>query len=145
MALAFGFLWTLPNTIIGLLLGLLTFQRPRLAGGALLFDHRARGVTVLLRKIGRSAMTIGFVILGTRPVEGRLLVHEKHHILQYMWLGPLFLPVYGVLALRYGYKRHPFELAAKRASGELPGAVSERSTGPSSPDGGGPGPAGGPA
>jgi hypothetical protein len=32
-----------------------------------------------------------------------------------MW-GPLFLPVYGLLFLRYGYRRHPFEVAAVRRS-----------------------------
>jgi hypothetical protein len=32
-------------------------------------------------------------------------------------LGPLFLPVYGALYLRYGYERHPFELAVVRMAG----------------------------
>ncbi|HEX6330020.1 MAG TPA: hypothetical protein VF129_01850 [Actinomycetota bacterium] len=113
-----GFAWTLPNTLLGLTLGLLTFQPPRLHGGAIVFDHGARGISHGLRLIGRTAMTVGFVILATKPVEGRLLVHERHHILQYMWWGPLFIPVYFAIVIRYGYRRHPWEAAARRAAGE---------------------------
>jgi len=32
---------------------------------------------------------------------------------------PLFLPVYGLLFLRYGYRRHPFEVAATRRAAAL--------------------------
>lgn len=121
MATALGFLWTLPNTAIGLLLGLLTFQRPRIAGGALVFDRGPRGVTWILSKMDRTAMTVGFVILSAHPLAGTLLAHERHHIRQYCLWGPMFIPVYGMLAIRYGYRRHPFELAAKRAAGEPAG------------------------
>jgi hypothetical protein len=113
-----GFVWTLPNTILGLSLGLLTLQAPRLHGGAIVFDRRPRGVTALLRRIHRTAMTVGFVILGAAPVEGRLLLHERHHIRQYMVLGPLFIPVYFLLGIPYGYRRHPMERAARRAAGQ---------------------------
>lgn len=118
MLTVLGFLWTLPNTLIGLLLGFLTFSPPRIAAGVILFDQDARGVALLLRRIHRAAMTVGFVILANRRVEGRLLTHEKHHIRQYMWWGPLFLPAYLALAVPYGYRRHPFERAARRAAGE---------------------------
>ncbi len=118
MATALGFLWTLPNTLIGLVLGLLTFQRPRLAGGALVFDRRPRGLTwVLSRLMRRTAMTVGFVILSAEPVAGSLLAHEEHHIRQYRRWGPLFIPVYLLLAIPFGYARHPFEVAARRAAG----------------------------
>ncbi len=49
-------------------------------------------------------------------MQGELLAHELHHVRQYRALGPLFLPVYGLLFLRYGYRRHPMELAAVRAA-----------------------------
>lgn len=114
-----GFAWTLPNTLIGLALGALTFQRPRIHGGAIVFDRRPRGVTGALRLMHRTAMTVGFVILGAVPVEGRLLRHEQHHIRQSMLWGPLFIPVYLALAVPYGYRRHPMERAARRASGEI--------------------------
>lgn len=115
-----GFVWAMPTTLIGLLVGALTFQRPRCHGGALVFDQTPRGVTKLLRAMHRTAMTVGFVIVGAVPVEGRLLVHERHHIRQSMILGPLFVPVYLALAIPYGYRRHPMERAARRAAGEEP-------------------------
>jgi hypothetical protein len=65
-------------------------------------------------------MTVGFVIVSATPVTGRLSTHERHHIKQYCVLGPLFIPVYLCLAIPYGYKRHPMELSAMRAAGELP-------------------------
>jgi len=49
---------------------------------------------------------------------GRLLAHERHHIRQYTRWGPFFIPVYLVLAIGFGYRRHPMERAARRAAGE---------------------------
>ncbi len=111
-----GFAWTLPNTLLGLLLGLLTFQAPRALDGLVVFDGRPRGLTQLMPRLGRSAMTVGFVILSSRPLAGRLLAHERHHVRQYMALGPLFIPVYLLLAIPFGYRRHPMERAADRAA-----------------------------
>jgi hypothetical protein len=113
-----GFVWTVPNTVLGLLLGLLTFQAPRAHGGAIVFDREPRGLTRALRAMDRTAMTVGFVIVAAVPVEGRLLLHERHHIRQYMAWGPFFIPVYLLLAIPFGYKRHPMERAARRAAGE---------------------------
>jgi hypothetical protein len=115
-----GFIWTLPNTLLGLVAGLLTFQRPRLTDGALIFDRTPRGLTALMPRANRAAMTIGFVIVSARPMTGSLLVHERHHIRQYCAWGPFFIPAYLVLAILYGYRRHPMELRAQRAAGELP-------------------------
>ena len=116
-----GFVWTLPNTLLGLVLGLLTFQVPRIAHGLLVFDRVPRGVTSLLPRLGRSAMTIGFVVLSARPLEGKLLAHERHHVRQYTAWGPFFIPAYLVIAVRYGYRRHPMELAAVRAADVVTG------------------------
>jgi hypothetical protein len=113
-----GFVWTMPNTLLGLVLGALTFQAPRVHGGAIVFDRGPRGVTRLLKAMNRTAMTLGVVIVSAAPVEGRLLAHERHHIRQSMVWGPLFVPVYLALAIPFGYRRHPMELAAKRAAGE---------------------------
>jgi hypothetical protein len=113
-----GFAWTVPNTILGLLLGALTFQLPRQHGGAIVFDQGPRGLTRAMRAANRSAMTIGFVIVSGVPVEGRLLDHERAHIRQYMAWGPLFIPVYLLLAVPYGYRRHPMERGARRRAGE---------------------------
>ena len=118
MATALGFVWTLPNTLLGVLLGVVTFQRPRIHGGALVFDRNPRGLSWVMSRMQRSAMTVGFVILSAVPLDGPLLAHERHHIHQYMAWGPLFIPAYLVLAARFGYRRHPFERAARRAAGE---------------------------
>jgi hypothetical protein len=111
-----GFLWTSPNTLLGLLLGALTFQLPRLEGGLVVFDRMPSGLTRLLPAFGRSAMTVGFVIVSSVRVEGRMLAHERHHVRQYMAWGPLFIPVYLLLAIPFGYRRHPMERAAERAA-----------------------------
>lgn len=116
-----GFVWTLPNTLIGMLLGLFTFQSPRLGAGLILFDRYPRGLTRLMPRLGRSAMTIGFVVLSSRPLEGRMLAHERHHVHQYMTWGPLFIPVYFALAIPFGYRRHPMERAAIRAEVNVSG------------------------
>ena len=113
-----GFVWTVPNTVLGLLLGALTFRLPRADGGALVFDGSPRGLTRLLRAMGRTAMTLGFVIVAAVPVEGTLLAHERHHIRQYSQWGPFFIPAYLILAIPFGYRRHPMERAARRAAGE---------------------------
>jgi len=111
-----GFVWTLPNTVLGLVLGLVTLQAPRLRHGVVTFDRGPRGLTSLMPRLGRTAMTVGFVILSAKPLEGRLLAHERHHVRQYMVWGPLFIPVYLLLAVPYGYRRHPMEIAAVRAA-----------------------------
>ena len=118
MPIWLGFAWTSPNTLIGLLAGLLTFQRPRLAHGLLLFDRRPRGFTWLMLRANRAAMTIGFVVVSARPVEGTLLAHERHHVKQYCAWGPLMIPVYLLLAVGFGYHRHPMEVRARRAAGD---------------------------
>ena len=119
MPIWLGFIWTMPNTLLGLIAGLLTFQLPRL-DGAIIFDKTPRGLTKLMPRFHRSAMTIGFVIVSAIPVSGRLFAHERHHNKQYCALGPLFIPVYLGLAIPYGYERHPLEIRAMRAAGELP-------------------------
>ena len=113
-----GFMWTLPNTTIGLLLGTFTFQLPRFGGGALIFDRAPRGLTWVMPRFQRTAMTLGYVILSAEPVAGSLLIHEREHIRQSRRWGPLFIPAYLLLAIAYGYNRHPFEIAARHAAGQ---------------------------
>ena len=116
-----GFLWTSPNTALGVVAGALTLQTPRLAHGLLLFDRGPRGLTAVMRRLHREAMTVGFVVVSASPVEGALLAHERHHVRQYCALGPFTIPAYLGLALLFGYRRHPMEVAARRAAGELTG------------------------
>lgn len=122
---ALGILWTLPNTLVGLLaggLGLAFGARVRWnrSDCALVFHHWPWGPG--------GAITFGNTILHTGdsldsacityeqragycehpPI--RLGDHERAHVFQYMVLGPLFLPVY----LLFGgvSVRNPFERAA---------------------------------
>jgi hypothetical protein len=118
MPIWLGFVWTSPNTLLGLLAGSLTFQKPRVSHGLLLFDRTPRGLTALMLKMNRAAMTIGFVVVSARPVEGTLLAHERHHVKQYCAWGPLMIPVYLLLAVGFGYRKHPMEVRARRAAGE---------------------------
>lgn len=125
--LSAGILWTSPNTVVGLLLGLagLPFgARPRWRGGevALVFQHWPWGPG--------GALTLGNVILHTgddldidcityaqaaghapEPMI-RLAAHERAHVYQYLVLGPLFLPLY--LACGGISVRNRFERAADR-------------------------------
>ena len=110
-----GFVWTLPNTVLGVLAGVFAFQAPRVAHGLLLFDRGPRGLTALMRRFRREAITIGFVVISASPVEGTLLAHERHHVRQFSAWGPFMIPVYLLLAIPFGYARHPMEIAARNA------------------------------
>jgi hypothetical protein len=116
----FGYVWASPNTLLGLLFGALSFQAPRPAHGILVFDGPARGFLWGLRVFNRAAITYGHVVLANRPLEGTLLAHELHHVWQYERLGPLYIPIYVVVWLFTGYRRHPFEMAARYAEGATP-------------------------
>ena len=122
-----GMLWTAPNTLAGLLAGIAAMPfgaRPTLRRDdlAIVFQDYPWGPG--------GALTLGNVILHTGHELGTscttyahragecseapilLADHERAHVLQYMALGPLFLPLYlmcgGVSA------RNRFERAADR-------------------------------
>jgi hypothetical protein len=123
----FGMLWTAPNTALGLVAGGIG-----MAFGA--HAHlRTRDLAIVFHRIPwgpGGALTLGNVILHTgdtldspcvtyahragQIVEAPIVLvdHERAHVLQYMALGPLFLPLYllcgGVSA------RNRFERAADR-------------------------------
>jgi hypothetical protein len=112
---ALGYVWALPNTLLGLLLGLLSFQRPRLDRGVVVFDRAPRGFLWAFGKSRWRAITLGHVVLATRRLEGSLRDHELAHVRQHARLGPLFLPSYLALHVFTGYRRNPFETAAARS------------------------------
>ena len=122
-----GMLWTLPNTLVGLIAGgtgMIFGAKPRLSTRdfALVFHHWPWGPG--------GAITLGNTILHTGSTldsdcvtyehrAGRcehppikLGDHERAHVYQYMVLGPLFLPVY--LLCGGVSVRNPFERAADR-------------------------------
>lgn len=120
-----GVIWTSPNTLIGLIGGVLAIpfgSRPswQPQDGAIVFVGWPWGPG--------GAVTLGNVILATtrsldvdcrtyahmaghciEPLV-RLGDHERAHVLQYMALGPLFLPLY--FALGGVSARNPLERAA---------------------------------
>jgi hypothetical protein len=123
-----GALWTAPNSLLGLVLGLAGLVRGavvRFSDGALVFDRYPW--------VPGGALTLGQVILHTgESLDARCRSYadraagtelaacttirlgdpERAHVLQYLVLGPLFLPLYlicgGISA------RNPFERAADR-------------------------------
>ncbi|UNK50162.1 hypothetical protein MNR01_03735 [Lysobacter sp. S4-A87] len=124
---ALGALWTLPNTLLGLTLGL-----AGMAFGAHLHWRRRELALVFHRWPWGpgGAVTFGNVILHTgdsldspcvtyahRAGHGDepaivLADHERAHVYQYLALGPLFLPLY--LAFGGISVRNRFERAADR-------------------------------
>lgn len=121
--LAAGMAWTLPNTLVGLLLG-----AAGLASGARMrVNRRERALVFHHWPWGPGgAMTLGNVILHTGDSldaacttyahraghgdEPTILLgdHERAHVYQYMVLGPLFLPLYflcGGISVRNRFER----------------------------------------
>jgi hypothetical protein len=123
-----GALWTLPNTLIGAVAGaagIALGARPAISHGALVFFRFPWGPG--------GALTLGQVVLCTGDSlevpcltyarraghdhaaqdESVLLgLHEQAHVLQYLALGPLFLPLY--FACGGIHERNRFERAADR-------------------------------
>lgn len=125
--LVLGMLWTLPNSLLGLLLGVFGLA----FGARVRWQQRELAAVVRCWPWGRGgALTLGNVIVHTgerldvpcltyahRAGSGieppvSLADHERAHVYQYMLLGPLFMPVYllcGGISVR-----NPFERAADR-------------------------------
>lgn len=115
--------WTLPNTALGLLAGAIAIP----FGAHAHLSRRDQAVVFHRFPWGPGgAMTLGNVILHTgdtmdetcltyahraghcQEPEVRLGDHERAHVLQYMALGPLFLPLYllcGGVSVRNRFER----------------------------------------
>lgn len=97
-------LWTLPQTLAGLLVCLLRVvqgHRPRLYrfGPFLFLVIRARGPL-------SSGISLGLVVFSQVP---EILKHEFCHLFTALWLCWLYLPVYGVEYALFGHDRSPHE------------------------------------
>jgi hypothetical protein len=114
------YVWALPNTLLGLILGLVSFRFPRVDEGLVVFEGAPRGFLWVVSRMRREAITFGHVVLSAVPLRGALRRHELAHVGQYERLGPAFIPVYVGLWLVRGYRRHPLELAAIREESEPP-------------------------
>jgi len=126
---AFCLLWAAPNSLLGLLLGLVWW----LAGAS---AQRVDGVLELVLPDARksaspghwrlpfAAITLGHVVLAVDAREmRRWRAHERVHVAQYERWGPLFLPAYLASSLwqwfrgRRAYWDNRFEVEARRVAG----------------------------
>lgn len=112
---ALGHVWALPGTFLGLLLGATTLKRPTVRRGILVFSGNG-GFARLHRKMGFAAITLGHVVIVNRALDDRLLEHELVHVRQWEMLGPFMFVAYPIASIA-GYRRNPFETAARRRSG----------------------------
>lgn len=126
------YVWPLPNTLLGGLLGglgCLGGGRVQIVAGVL--EVHGRWLECILQRAtplpgGVAAITFGHVILGRDALTlARVRSHERVHVAQYERWGPLFLPAYLAASAwawaRRGdaYRDNPFEREARRLSGEL--------------------------
>ena len=123
MAIALGAIWTLPNTVFGLVLGAiglvfgahahwrgremaLVFHRwPWGPGGAITF-----GNVILHTGDDLEAPCVTYAHRAGHAQEAPLVLadHERAHVYQYLVLGPLFLPLYlvsGGISVRNRFER----------------------------------------
>lgn len=127
-----GYIWGLPTTLLGLIVGVLFYRitQLRFRDGCLEAVAGTRnGRTRIWNR--PTAQTIGWLIVYAQARDiapGRLSVHERVHVVQSHLLGPFMLPMYGIAHLivwaLQGFKDHhdaylgnPFEIQAyKRQS-----------------------------
>jgi len=112
---ALAYVWALPGSVLGLLLGATTFTKPSRRDGVLVF-RGTRGFAGLHMKLGFAAITLGHVMIVNAPPSDALWAHERVHVRQWERLGPLMLVAYPLASVA-GYRRNPFEAAARRRSG----------------------------
>lgn len=109
-----GRAWALPNTLLGMMIGLAGRNRWVWQAGTLEVRLGRGPVLGVCRRLGISAFTLGdCVVYAVEPCRN-LRAHEGRHSWQYYWLGPLFLPVYFGLLGIYGYWNHPLERDARK-------------------------------
>ena len=95
-----AYVWTSPNTLLGLIGGLVLLiggARVRAIQGAIEFGGGAIGRALADRRppIRFRAMTLGHVILGASETDlDAARGHEQVHMRQYERWGPFFLPAY---------------------------------------------------
>jgi hypothetical protein len=126
-----GYVWAGPNSLVGLAGALTTRTLPVRWRGVLLFEDASGGLARFLRWRGFAAITLGHVIVTNRRASDGLLAHELEHVAQAERWGPLYYPAYLLGSLR-GYRRNPFERAARGAAAAVQAALEERDQRPGS-------------
>ncbi|MBX7246426.1 MAG: hypothetical protein K1X53_13095 [Candidatus Sumerlaeaceae bacterium] len=107
-------LWTLPNTLLGVIIGLIGLGSPEISHGALNFHCRRGIVRAICEGLRIRAFTLGDCVIYAAKPNAAIRAHEYRHVWQYHILGPLFLPVYFLLLAVRGYYNHPLERDARR-------------------------------
>ena len=97
-----GKIWALPNTLIGLLLGLCGHATAWLGNRLKLYDHQP-GITLGNNAVqfhNNPLMVFGALSLGNTICYGCRCSdhthgeHERQHTIQAQWLGPFYLPLH---------------------------------------------------
>ncbi|MBM3924936.1 MAG: hypothetical protein FJ320_02960 [SAR202 cluster bacterium] len=114
-----GFLWSLPVTVLGLPLALLSFPSLGLRGGVLLCVGNRGFAHLFLAKRGYAAITLGHILIAIRPPPNHLWQHEREHTRQAQRLGIFFLLAYLFFLARHGYRQNPFEVAARQVQDQF--------------------------
>ncbi len=112
-------LWAAPLTALGVVAGLLGGTLPRwdATHGALVVQPVRGPMRWFLRLQSADAATLGqVVVLRDRTASPTLLLHEAQHARQQERLGPLFALAYPLASACWGYRRNPFEVAARAAA-----------------------------
>jgi Domain of unknown function (DUF4157) len=108
-----GYLWAAPNTLVGLVGAATVRATPRRWRGVLLLEEARGGLARFLAWRGFAAITLGHVMIVNRKASDHLLAHELAHVRQHERWGLAFYPAYLLVSVR-GYRRNPFELAARK-------------------------------
>lgn len=119
-------IWASPNSLLGLVLGLLTLAT---GGGAQVRRHVlefhggfSRWLLVRLAPEGILAMTLGHTIIGLSSAALDIARdHEHVHVRQYEAWGPLFLPAYlwcSLVAWRRGQRAYRDNYFERQAYGD---------------------------
>lgn len=117
-----GSVWTLPNTLLGLLvLGLLFPFGARAQFVRGVVEIHGPPVKRFLHLFfgGVVGVTLGQTVLSwTKATHAMARAHERVHVRQYLWFGPFFLPAYAFASLFIWvvggdpYYSNPFEKQA---------------------------------
>jgi hypothetical protein len=114
-----GYLWTSPNTIVALAIGLLLGGRFQRVNGIVEIDGERIAKVLASLPVSATAMTVGHAVFGRdQSMLDRTRKHERVHVEQFARWGPLFIPAYLGCSLwlylrgRDGYRENPFEIEA---------------------------------
>ncbi len=116
------YLWPLPYTMLGIVIGLLVGGRFQVIGGVVeIYGPRVARILALI-PIGPLALTLGHVVFGQdRSALSMTRAHEHVHVRQYERWGIAFVPAYLIESAwlygrgRDGYRENHFEIEAYAA------------------------------